>query len=287
MYSNRIVAYIDLLGFSELVLKDGTSYSDIEAILSPFMQEVNKENDVFSLALSGQQAAAEKRKMEYVLIQEKADLTFGSDAVVWSYPADITNELQFSLIMMNVIHLFQSIQARMYRKGIVVRGGISYGRMHHGTKMIFGEALVKAFVLEKCANYPRIVIDAKILGGKLNHRLNKASISNDKEFYFIDYFRFLADAFRISKEFNDNEVEEITNHLFTMELEDAAKLINTGIKEPSVKVRLKYIWMYEQLNLYGLRSKVSKEILQPISPVNLLYYRIIRYWIETKQRFIK
>ncbi|HKO63492.1 MAG TPA: hypothetical protein VJV03_20170, partial [Pyrinomonadaceae bacterium] len=52
------------------------------------------------------------------------------------------------------------LAGELLKRGILCRGGIARGRMYHADGILFGEALVRAYDLERhVAKMPRIVID--------------------------------------------------------------------------------------------------------------------------------
>lgn len=55
--------------------------------------------------------------------------------------------------------------------GILFRGGITYGKVVHTDKMLFGPAMNKAYSLEsKTAVYPRIIIDNDVIKQIFKHK---------------------------------------------------------------------------------------------------------------------
>ena len=154
-YQNRVVLFLDILGFSSIIDKtidsddkDNTSYIEsLYETLSSMKSELNY-----------------RRKSG-----DNKVVTQFSDTIVISFPEEKDNE---------VFLLFDDIQSliiALIRKGILVRGAISYGKLIHDRNIIFGPALIDAYETEvKAALYPRVILDKTIVDiGKNINDLNK------------------------------------------------------------------------------------------------------------------
>jgi hypothetical protein len=63
----------------------------------------------------------------------------------------------------HLIYCLDQLTIRLLAAGFFVRGAIVKGRLFHDDKMVFGEALVRAYRLEtKVARYPRIMIERDV-----------------------------------------------------------------------------------------------------------------------------
>ncbi len=129
-YQEGYVAFIDILGFSNYVLN-----------------EANKEKvaDLFVFV----------EKYCYLFNtspQLSQNTAFFSDSIVIA--SDNLEKMSISIYI-----------AESYLKnnlGLLFRGGITYGKYYYAKNVIFGPAVVKAYQLEKKANYSRILIDPSI-----------------------------------------------------------------------------------------------------------------------------
>lgn len=140
-YPERIVTFIDILGFTGLVRsaadpdRAGEIIRTIEDATSAEMQwgpMVGHEVEAFTCHVF-------------------------SDSACFAAPA---NRGGFHLTVMRVM----STQARLARKGLLVRGGIALGRHYESARMLFSEGLVRAYEVEKDrALYPRVVLDREVL----------------------------------------------------------------------------------------------------------------------------
>lgn len=136
-YSKRNVAFIDILGFSEMVNSSQSDSSIFDDLFEALQLMQSMKNLVEGL--------------DDVL---KPQVTLFSDNIVISY-LDNERDSLYNLIL-DCIFLYITLLA----KGIYVRGGITTGLLYHDDTYVVGPALIKAYNIEsKVAIYPRIIID--------------------------------------------------------------------------------------------------------------------------------
>jgi hypothetical protein len=111
-------------------------------------------------------------------VTSPAAITTFSDHIVVSYPllikpADFTDE-QWELVAgpwpSMVRQQMQKITAQVAMVGLgvglLVRGGLSRGRLYHRGGVVLGEAMVDAYRLEsQVAQYPRVVVSPRVTDG--------------------------------------------------------------------------------------------------------------------------
>jgi hypothetical protein len=132
-YEDRIVAFIDVLGSSELITK---SESDVDCL-----QRVNKLVTTDKLF---------ERFMKHLPF---AAADFFSDSFILSMPVE------------NALYLLREcgyLCRHLLLQGFPCRGAITIGPLYHRDRIVVGPALVRAYQLEQgVAIYPRVVLDAK------------------------------------------------------------------------------------------------------------------------------
>jgi hypothetical protein len=140
-YSDRIVAFIDILGFAALVNKLGSDVNlrrQLHAALSrigEIKQSSQRENTA----------------------QTNLQVSVFSDSIVISSEPDYLHGVLWS-----AIHL----QCALLGLGVLVRGGISSGPTFHEGDILYGAGMLDAYYLEsKAAIYPRIIIESKLVNG--------------------------------------------------------------------------------------------------------------------------
>jgi len=154
IYEKRIVAFLDILGFSTMV-QDSKVDTEMRRKIMKAMKIIRK---------SGESEESEYKKVS----------TF-SDSAVISYPLHSNSSLFYLLI--DVIHL----QLMLGTIGVMIRGGIAIGDCYHDEKIVFGPAMNEAYRLEKkVALWPRVVIMEKTIEYGITE-------SSDTDYYSLMY----------------------------------------------------------------------------------------------------
>jgi hypothetical protein len=147
MYEHRLVAFIDILGWSELInasvndaalfenLKIGSKALSFAASIPDRMRQLH--HDVGGDLVKG-------------AVKGIVDVTHFSDCVLLSCPVDFaqnfTAEVQF-------------LCRDLLLQGHCTRGAIVVGPHHHNQSSVFGPAFIEAYKLERdVAKYPRIIV---------------------------------------------------------------------------------------------------------------------------------
>ena len=132
-FQEKIVAFVDVLGFSNLV----NSQSD------------QKLNQYFTFVSNDLKAAVKESGFKYMII---------SDSIVISI--DIKLE-KFELLL----KILTALQAKLLLHGILLRGSVSIGDLYINktNNILVGSGLIKAYKLEQGASYPRIIIDRSLI----------------------------------------------------------------------------------------------------------------------------
>jgi len=161
-YEKRLVAFIDILGFKEIVKQSETDISKIELIYSALDYLKNWEaQEKWDLRLVEIEEDAQKRGVDNFDIREKTNITAFSDSIVVSVKVDDNINEMASTLIINLAY----IGAFLLEKGILFRGGLTVGNLIHienGT--VFGQGLIDSYKLESNnAKYPRIILSDKLL----------------------------------------------------------------------------------------------------------------------------
>lgn len=143
-YQDSYVAFLDVLGFKELVLGKTTesqnmlaSYFGIVGEVIKYLNRIPSKKDIGSIVIS--------------------------DSIIFSVPLKNDggqDNLQQLCIAVGLL------QQHLALKNIWLRGGISFGKTYFDKRnnQIVGPAYINAFELEsKIAKYPRVVLDSAII----------------------------------------------------------------------------------------------------------------------------
>jgi len=165
MYQKRVIAFIDILGFRNIVSKTANNQKLTEKIFAVLnaMKSENISNEMFIGMMPGIPENELEDVKEVAALFSKAlkgessiQVTHFSDSIVIS--VGMENE-------MNVMSVLEYIGRLIYNLWnefkILIRGAITIGELVHVENgALFGPAMVEAYDLEtNLANYPRIIID--------------------------------------------------------------------------------------------------------------------------------
>lgn len=180
IYENRILAFVDILGFKNMV----------QVSVSNFQEQIrlmNAMNIIHSYKTMNDEGP------DGGLRKYGVQVTTFSDSAILSYPISFDGGLFHVLI--DLIHL----QIDLACLGIFIRGGVSIGLAHHDEFNAFGPAMVDAYELEsQMAKSPRIILSgqtirAGIAASKIHQNpfdislLNSLIKQDTDGFYFLDY----------------------------------------------------------------------------------------------------
>ncbi len=129
----KFIAFIDVLGFSELVNKNNTT--QLEKYFKVIIETLNEPgtpNMIESISIS--------------------------DSIILIAPKGLNG-------LIRLIKQVRAIQRKMLLNGILLRGAISYGEVYFNDtyNIIVGKGYIRAYSLEKEAIYPRVIIDPSII----------------------------------------------------------------------------------------------------------------------------
>ncbi len=161
-YVERLVAFVDILGFRRYVFEAKDKAKEtirlIDEVLSHAVSIVKDQNveSLFSLKLF-------------------------SDCICMSTDPSNAYEMLYELAF---------IQGWFSINGIFLRGALSRGLHYENKNMIFSEGLVKAYEQEKNAIYPRITIDPMVFDPILNSDASDFLLKAPDGVVFVDYLNF-------------------------------------------------------------------------------------------------
>jgi hypothetical protein len=140
IYSERYVAFVDILGFSSIVR--GSVQSTAQATkLVGILNKIANRADPPGIELGpGDDFKAQSFSDCTVLSENASD--------------------QGLLHLLDVLTFFA---LDLMANGILVRGGLAKGTLYHTERVVFGPALLDAYALESTiAKFPRILIDRRV-----------------------------------------------------------------------------------------------------------------------------
>lgn len=189
-YEEKIVAFVDILGFKQLIESTKTLPERLKSIIDQIQylkawdskgpnkwssQSLFSQDDLVKNAL-----ATEQEKYD---IQDIVTCTSISDCIIVSVPYDDTN---FHQHLSALVSELSYIGAKLLLAGVPIRGGITVGKIIHAkSNLLLGPAYVEAYQLEeKEAIYPRIILSDEIQNRILPPNENTPTYPYQKLFTF-------------------------------------------------------------------------------------------------------
>jgi hypothetical protein len=234
MYEDRVLAFIDILGFS----------TPVTDTVKEEVENEQKTKNIFNL-LEGVQEHIKSKGISFdgAFNNSKIVNQF-SDSIIISYLK--TEKSGIFFILLDILFLCASV----LQKGFLLRGAIVCGKLYHTETKIFGPALVKAYEMEReLAIYPRIIFDEKILkiaknypreGYKKNMEFKKIEEMIIKDFDGLFYINYLDLA-------KPNFID--TDGMIPEYLESLRKIIESIENEEDISIKQKYLWLKEKYNI--------------------------------------
>lgn len=252
-YEQRIVAFLDILGFKSLldetIDKDG---NDIEAKIDSVISAYQAIRDVWDLDDSSGLAEYKKTDSKQVSIF--------SDSIVVSFNVNDPSQVFYTLL--EIKHVIMLLLSR----GILCRGAVAIGKFIHTENYLFGPALVEAYTLEsKAAMYPRVILDSSVIEAgseysafhhrpKTEEEYVRSLLEQDSDgMYYVDYF------YKAQSELDDPEYD------FPSYIDNLGEIIRKGLMGSShhskADLRVKYSWMRERYNRM-VETVTDKNVIQ-------------------------
>lgn len=247
-YERRIIAFIDILGFKEIVKQTETDTSKITLLYSVLEYLKNWEiSSNWDLRLVELEEDAQKKGVESFDIRGKTNTTAFSDSIVVSVKVENNINEMASTLIANLAYIGSILMG----KGILFRGGITLGNIiHNNNGTVFGQGLIDAYFLEtKNAKYPRIILSDKLIK-ELNYPL-EAKRYRYPYHQYLHRFQDGCTGFHqmIYYQVLENS-EEITRESMISSLENIRQVIIDGLDSSfeNSDVFEKYKWLKEQYN---------------------------------------
>lgn len=165
-YKKRLVAFIDILGFSKLVLSR-TNDDDVDFIanLIPDALRTHVGNS----------------------LREDLEITNISDSVILSLETSANDTDLNTLLHLSII--IGRLQHELALQGFYIRGAITVGDFYHNSSrnIIIGPPFIRAYQLEtQQAIVPRVILDSEINNfyGLCNDEIMKISNSEFTNYYY-------------------------------------------------------------------------------------------------------
>ena len=256
-YKDKIVAFIDVLGFKNLVKEQ-----DCKTILDIVknIQETGKHDFSYE--------AIAKIQNENDTLDKQ--ISVFSDSIIISINHDDTEHQLGIKELLDTISSLQLNLARWQKK--FIRGGITFGKIYHEANICYGPAFIKAYELEsKVAFYPRVIIDP-ILQNKYESSFSERSTSYD-DWAYLDPIRYpLTILHQILPLKTDQKLSDSTQTILLTAFR-IKEAIEDGLNSSNdLSVQAKYAWLAKKFNDFLTPCLKKQEKIYSIFPSNEINY---------------
>src|ERR1700733_13004521 len=139
-YEERYCAFVDILGFRQLIQR--LEHGQVQFT---FIRDLLRQ--IYSPQVSG---CVDLDEMQF-----RAQSI--SDGLAISIPVSLSG-------LVVLFEAIRNLSVALLEQGYFVRGAICRGKLYHDERMVFGEALVKAYTLEsEIARYPRVMVTKDVV----------------------------------------------------------------------------------------------------------------------------
>ena len=239
-YQERLVAFIDIIGFKSIIDRTVVDPTYLESIIAA----ISEIRDQF---INDRNTALQKMIRDQLFPDEfETHVIQVSDCMVISKLAHPPGALQSLVIDIALaIHILIS-------HGLLCRGRIERGKVFHSEEYIIGPAYIAAYLAESAEFVPAVTLSADLQefgarnqpdNPKLEEYFNHFVIPHIKNTYFIDYFNDL-------EGFIDMLEDPIQHYAG---LRDIIEREYNNASD--YRVKAKYLWMIDRFN----ESRIVKD----------------------------
>ncbi|MES2575233.1 MAG: hypothetical protein V4572_09845 [Bacteroidota bacterium] len=276
-YENQIVAFVDILGFKEIIKNSVQNLSKVNLLYQALEFLKRRENSLkWNLKLIEVEEDAQKIGVEKFDIEGLVNCSCFSDSIVVSIKVtdQNINELTSTLITN-----LSFIGAQLMQAGILIRGGISVGKMIHlNNGILMGPALIEAYQLEtNSAKFPRIILSKKLLE-KLNYPLEEKR----RRYPYHQYLNRFDDGCVGFHQMIYYQVLQNSSHLSNRNLKAQLKKIKKTIIDglddhfESAETYQKYAWLKKQYEELAILTDDKSPIFE-VGSHNIHFYDSNRF----------
>ena len=229
-YSTRYIAFVDILGFSEIVAK-----------------HASPERAAQRLSLVKTLQSIGSREL---------DKTYGDDFRLQQFSDSIiVSDKESAVGLFNLLDAIADLAGALLANELLIRGGIAKGLLHHDGQIVFGPAFLEAYRIESSiAKFPRVVLSSAVMEDarkylkeeKYRSALNKIADMEDLH----NLIRLSDDGPAFVHVFHD-----IDQPFASIKADKATKaisnLLRNAMHEPSHYEKLKWLAVYWNASVAG------------------------------------
>lgn len=219
-YEQRLILFIDFLGFKELVATTANDTAALTHLLAA-LDDIGRlgEADIF----------------------RSQRVTQFSDSVVMSYRVTEQSGVfwMINAIALKIISLAE--------RGYLLRGAVTIGDLHHTRRHVVGPAMVRAYEMEsQLARFPRVIVDPAVIRLARRHRQDGHSPA-DEEGYVRSFIVEDDDGQLIIDYVSWRAVVDVVgadDDGYPAYLGTLSGLVRKGLGHDDPRVVEKYLWLH-------------------------------------------
>jgi len=222
LYKNHVIAYIDILGFEDMIREAGADSERIYNIYN-LLNEAKK----------------------FVNIKSELKMRMFSDTVI------ISNIWTNELSLQDIIQIVMIFQGHMATKASAFfRGAISFGNHHQMDDVIFGPAIIEAYKIEKIASWPRVILAPSLIkkAPKSFFNNNPYILTDNGGVKYLDYLSFLFASLTFLSYTNKQPIFATSSQIFGQHKDSILKAIKKVVAKPEVDIKI--LSRYHELATY-------------------------------------
>lgn len=259
-YNKKILAFLDILGFEQIVNESRSNPSLINKIANMLFRSEQIARSILNANLT----------VLKVDLNNYVYRTFSDTSVICG-PYDSHHDLSF---VSTWVMMYQYLMWKEERT--FIRGAIVYGDVYADENVIFGPALIDAYRLERCkakAAWPRVLIDKSLLDKTTKEERRRDSFEflrqDDDNLVYLDYLRELFHLIVLgeNKRITGERQQDfgIPTNFFEEHKEAILTQVNNSLKgknqDEGKKILRKYVELSKYHNLTIDRLRQAKEDL--------------------------
>lgn len=242
-YEQRLILFLDFLGFSEIVGRTEHDPDELRRLISA----IDVAGDITEEVKSTQR------------------VTQFSDSLVVSYRVDETSAVFWLLWNMAMAVL------QVAHRGYLVRGGVTIGPLIHTKRHLVGPAMIRAYEMEsKEAKYPRVIVDPSVFEAARQHRKD-GHTPKDEEAYGRAFTKEDDDGRLYFDYVSWDTVVGVAggaDENYGSYFKVLSDLIGRGLAHPAPAVQEKYLWLHKRYVAEIKKFEAASDAYKEQSPEN-------------------
>ena len=234
MYTDSLVAFLDILGLTDRIRETANVQSEAQTI-ADMLEAVQRVVTVIN------ERARDSWKVDF-------SARAFSDSVVISCPTISRRALIY------LAHTIAMLQFDIMRKGFFLRGSVAAGGHYEADGVAFGPALLRAYEMEKRSIWPRVLVDPfifqKLPSATVEAALGSYVSQDENGLYYFNYLHLLVVQHSLSLEEGGLTEGEISSISLADPLKKHKEYLLAAVRQLPEESRLQLLPKYHAVAAY-------------------------------------